>query len=128
MAIRRTKTLATITACALALLLPTLASAQKNLSGQEGDVRQKVMYTKSMSGGCAGIHKQYIAASGHSAFAATTIHYWVGPGHVCGISINAGSQKVAESRAMASCEGALKKYKGAGEQQIVGPCFIHMSK
>ena len=124
---QRTGTLAVILGWALVLLLPTLASAA-NLSGQEGDVRRKVMYMRDMTGGCSGLHKKYIAASGHSAFAATTIHYWVGPAHVCGASFNAGSQKAAEQKAMASCQAALKKYKGAGEQQIVGPCYVHMSK
>ena len=124
---QRTRTLTALLGCAFVLLPPTLASAA-NLSGQEGDVRRKVMYMNNVSGGCASIFKRYIAASGHSAFAATTIHYWVGPGHVCGISINAGSQKAAEQRAMASCQAALKKYKGAGEQKMVGPCYVHMSK
>lgn len=91
-------------------------------------MRRKVIYPLDMDGGCGKLHKQYIAASGHSAFAATTIHYDIGPGHVCGASLNAGSKKAAEAQAMARCTAGIKKFKSAGEQPIVGPCFIHMSK
>ncbi len=125
---QRTGTFAFIAACGLAILPLSFASARSGLSGQEGDVYRKVMYMNNVSGGCASLYRRYINASGHSAFAATTIHYGVGPGHVCGISVNAGSQKTAEKRAMASCEAARKKYKGAGEQKIVSSCLVHMSK
>lgn len=97
------------------------------LAGSEGNVRRKVLYTREMSGGCGKLYEQYVAASGHSAFASTPIDYFYGSS-VCAASVNAGSTKVAEERAMASCRSGAKKYKSAGETGVSGACEIFMSK
>lgn len=100
---------------------------RSGLAGSEGNVRRKVMFNASMTGGCGGMHKRYIAASGHSAFASTPINYFYGT-NICAVGLNAPSTKAAEDRALASCRAGLKKYKSAGEQGPKGPCLIFMSK
>ncbi|MCR5855571.1 hypothetical protein [Mesorhizobium sp. J428] len=71
--------------------------------------------------------QQYVAASGHSAFASTPIDYFYGSS-VCATALNAASAKAAEERAMASCRAGAKKYKSAGEIGVSGACQIFMSK
>jgi len=97
------------------------------LAGSEGNVRRRVLYTREMSGGCGKMYKQYVAASGHSAFASTPIDYFYGSS-VCAAAFNAPSAKAAEERAMASCRSGAKKYKSAGEIGVSGACEIFMSK
>lgn len=71
--------------------------------------------------------KAYVAAPGHSAYASTR---YAGPfarqheAIFCGIDRNAGSQRVAEQRAIANCNQAKKKYK----VRSIGPCEIVASK
>jgi len=99
------------------------------LAGSEGNVRRKVLYTSETGGGdgCSRLYRQYVAASGHSAFASTPVDYFYGSS-VCASSLNAPSTKAAEERAMASCRAGAKKYKSAGEIGVSGACEIFMSK
>ncbi len=102
-------------------------ATSSGLAGSEGNVRRRVLYTREMSGGCGKMYKQYVAASGHSAFASTPIDYFYGSS-VCATALNAPSAKAAEERAMASCRAGAKKYKSAGEIGVSGACEIFMSK
>lgn len=99
------------------------------LAGSEGHVRRKVLYAREIGGGdgCSRLYKQYVAASGHSAFASTPVDYFYGSS-VCASSLNAPSTKAAEERAMVSCRAGAKKYKSAGEIGVSGACEIFMSK
>ena len=63
-----------------------------------------------------GLHA-YVAAGGHSAYATTPYARIRSLYIICGSGLNAPSQKVAEDRAMKSCEAARSHYKvitGAG--------------
>lgn len=95
------------------------------LAGSEGDVRRKIMFPAGWEGGCQGVYKRYVAASGHSAFAATTIDYFYGGSFVCGAGINGPTQAEAERRALAQCDAGRKKYKGTRPS---GRCTIYASK
>lgn len=95
------------------------------LAGSEGDVKRKIMFTGFTQGGCKGLYKRYVAASGHSAYAATTVDYFAGGAYVCAAGLNAGSQAEAERRAMAECKRSREKYKTA---QPSGPCVVYASK
>lgn len=94
------------------------------LAGSEGDVKRKLMFLADWRGGCGAMYKRYVAASGHSAFAATTVDYFGGSGFVCGAGYNSGSQGRAEAVAMAQCNQARKRYK----VEQIGPCAIYASK
>lgn len=94
------------------------------LSGSEGTVKKKVMFLISEEGGCAGLYKRYVDASGHSAYAATANDYFSGDGYVCGAGYNAASQAAAEREAIASCNSGLKKFKG----YFIRKCEIYASK
>lgn len=48
------------------------------LAGSEGAVKRKLMFLADWQGGCGAMYKRYVAASGHSAFAATTVDYFGG--------------------------------------------------
>nr|WP_295469870.1 hypothetical protein [Mesorhizobium sp.] len=100
-------------------------SRSGGLAGSEGDVKRKIMFTGFTQGGCKGLYKRYVAASGHSAYAATTIDYFAGGAYVCAAGLNAGSQAEAERRAVAECKRSREKYKTA---QPSGPCVVYASK
>lgn len=99
-------------------------SRSNSLAGSEGDVKRKLMFLSDWQGGCGAIYKRYVAASGHSAFVATTVDYFSGSGFVCGAGYNAGSQGKAEAQAMAQCKEARKRYK----VEQIGPCVVYASK
>ncbi|MFH1795173.1 MAG: hypothetical protein ABIK36_16450 [Pseudomonadota bacterium] len=94
------------------------------LAGSEGDVKRKLMFLADWEGGCGAMYKRYVAASGHSAFAATTVDYFGGGGFVCGAGYNAGSQGKAEAVAMAQCKEARQRYK----VEQIGSCVVYASK
>ena len=99
--------------------------ARQGLSGSQGDIKRKIMFPADWEGGCKDVYKQYVAASGHSAFAATNVDYFYGGAFVCGLDTHAGSQQQAEQRALAQCKAGLKKYKAASGS---GACMIYSSK
>jgi hypothetical protein len=98
-----------------------------SLAGQVGEKRRGQVLPAFSKGSCGGAWKAYVAASGHSAYASTR---YSGPfarheqAIFCGIDRNASSKKVAEQRAIASCNAAKKKYK----LRSIGPCEIVASK
>ncbi|PDQ17296.1 hypothetical protein CN311_30795, partial [Mesorhizobium sanjuanii] len=77
--------------------------AASSLAGSKGDVRFPVTIPTGTTGGCGKAYAAYVAASGHSAFAATPIA-WSVEYFVCGVKLNASSQKAAEDLAMKSCQ------------------------
>ncbi len=95
------------------------------LAGSEGDVKRRIMFTGFTQGGCKGLYQRYVAASGHSAYSATTIDYFYGGAFICAAGLNAGSQAEAERRAVAECKRSREKYKTA---QPSGPCVVYASK
>lgn len=99
-------------------------SSSGGLAGSEGDVKRKLMFLADWQGGCGAMYKRYVAASGHSAFAATTVDYFSGSGFVCGAGYNAGSQGKAEAVAMAQCKEARQRYK----VEQIGSCVVYASK
>ncbi len=109
---------------AVALSAPAEA---KSLAGQVGEKRRGQVLPANTKGGCGPAWQAYVAASGHSAYASTRN---LGPyarhheAIYCGIDRNASSQKVAEQRAVASCDAAKKKYK----LRSIGPCEVVASK
>lgn len=100
-------------------------SSSGGLAGSEGDVKRRIMFTGFTQGGCKGLHKRYVAASGHSAYAATTVDYFYGGAYICAAGLNAPSQAEAERRAVAECKRNREKYKTA---QPSGPCVVYASK
>jgi len=108
------------------LLVATIAasgqSVAASLSGQEGEVRRKIMFSAMMTGGCGKMWQRYVAAAGHSAYAATPS---VGiEAFICGAAFNAGSKQAAERRALEQCRAGLKRYKTSA----VHLCEIAASK
>ncbi len=93
------------------------------LAGSEGDVRYPITIPTGTTGGCGKAYAAYVAASGHSAFAATPIvpatEYFI-----CGAKLNAPSQKAAEDLALKSCQASKSKYKVT----VAGACSIAASK
>ncbi|MBW8907552.1 MAG: hypothetical protein JF620_00720 [Mesorhizobium sp.] len=116
------KSTASILAGILILAMPTAGSTQ-SLAGSKGDVRYPVTIPWGTTGGCGKMYAAYIAASGHSAFAATPIvpqsEYFI-----CGAKLNAPSQKAAEDLALKSCQASKSKYKVT----VAGACSIAASK
>ncbi|RWD63732.1 MAG: hypothetical protein E5V89_13395 [Mesorhizobium sp.] len=99
------------------------AEAGGSLAGSKGDVRYPITIPTGTVGGCGKAYAAYIAAPGHSAFAATPIvpatEYFI-----CGGWINASSQKAAEEQALKSCQASKSKYKVT----VAGACSIAASK
>jgi hypothetical protein len=99
------------------------AQAGGSLAGSKGHVRYAVFFPLASTGGCSGGYKDYIAASGHSAYASTPSTPMT-EFTLCGISINAKSQQAAEDSALRGCQNGLKKYKF----ETSGACSIAASK
>ena len=93
-----------------------------SLTGSEGDVRSRP-YLGDSTGGCTKVWKQYVAASGHSAYA-TTPYSRMAEAIICGSSINAGSKAAAEARALDQCNAGLKHWK----MSAVRKCALSASK
>lgn len=112
-----------INAVLLVSLLATSGPAvAASLSGQEGDVRRKMMFTTMMTGGCGKMWQRYVAASGHSAYAVTPSAYV--ESFICGAAFNAGSKQAAERQALEQCRAGLKRYKS----EAIRLCEIAASK
>ena len=94
-----------------------------SLAGSKGDVRYPITIPIGTTGGCGKIYAAYVAAAGHSAFAATPIvpatEYFI-----CGVKLNAPSQKAAEELALKSCQASKSKYKVT----VAGACSLAASK
>ncbi|MDX8524635.1 hypothetical protein RFM68_08955 [Mesorhizobium sp. MSK_1335] len=99
------------------------AQAAESLAGSKGDVRYPMNIPWGAIGGCGKAYAAYIAAPGHSAFAATPIARTV-EFFICGAKLNAPSQQVAEDLAMKSCKATRSKYKVT----LAGDCAIAASK
>ena len=116
------KSTASILAGLLILVTPG-AEAAESLAGSKGVVHYPVTIPWGTTGGCGKMYAAYIAASGHSAFAATPIvpqsEYFI-----CGAKLNAPSQKAAEDLALKSCQVSKSKYKVT----VAGACSVAASK
>lgn len=105
-----------------AMIAASGPAAGASLSGREGDARRKIMFSAMMTGGCGTMWQRYVAAAGHSAYAATPS---VGiEAFICGAAFNAGSKQAAERRALEQCRAGLKRYKTSA----VRLCEIAASK
>ncbi|MET2827691.1 hypothetical protein [Mesorhizobium shangrilense] len=100
------------------------ASAAGSLAGQEGDRRFPPALTRDAKSPCNKAYKAYVAAGGHSAYATTPYSRVVSLYIICGSSLNAPSQKVAEGAAMKSCLATRAHYKVT----TGGTCEIAASK
>jgi hypothetical protein len=86
-------------------------SAAESLAGKIGDSRFVVNFPPGSTGGCQKAYRNYVAASGHSAYA-TTFYSRVDNLYViCGTKVNAPTQKAAEDSALRSCQAGIKKWK-----------------
>jgi len=107
----------------LLMMAATGAGMAGSLAGSKGNVRYPITIPIGTTGGCGKIYAAYVAAAGHSAFAATPIvpssEYFV-----CGMKFNAPSQKAAEELALKSCQASKTKYKVT----VAGACSIAASK
>ncbi|WP_192249231.1 hypothetical protein [Mesorhizobium silamurunense] len=116
------KSTALIFAGLLIFVAPGVEAAG-SLAGSKGDVRYPITIPTGTVGGCGKAYAAYVAAAGHSAFAATPIvpatEYFI-----CGAWLNAPSQRAAEERALKSCQASKGKYKVT----VAGACSIAASK
>ncbi|KRB32000.1 MULTISPECIES: hypothetical protein [Mesorhizobium] len=107
----------------LLIITTTAANPAGSLAGSRGDVRYPINIPVGTTGGCGKIYGAYLAAAGHSAFAATPIvpasEYFI-----CGVKLNAPSQKAAEELALKSCQASKSKYKVT----VAGACSLAASK
>lgn len=104
-------------------------NASRGLSGSEGQVKRKVMFTAFQEGGCKGLYQNYVRAAGHSAYAGTAVDYGGESSSVCSTGLNAGSQAAAEKRAMAECANAVRRFKAQNKSmRLIGDCMIYASK
>ena len=105
------------------ILIAPGAEAAGSLAGSEGHVRFPAYSAPGSTGGCSKDYRDYIAARGHSAYAMTPFS-WATEFTICGASLNASSQQVAEEKALKSCEAGRKKWKVS----TAGACGIAASK
>jgi hypothetical protein len=113
----------TLSLVAASLLLAGPALSAESLAGKVGTKRYAVQFPPGMQGPCQKLYKDYIAASGHSAYAQTPLSY-TAEAFFCGRAFNAPSQKEAEKRALADCNSVGTKYK----LKVAGGCEIYVSK
>ncbi|WP_027060631.1 hypothetical protein [Mesorhizobium loti] len=95
-----------------------------SLAGSEGDKRFPPALTRDAKSPCNKGYKAYVAAGGHSAYATTPYTRVMSLYIICGSSLNAPSQKVAEAAAMKSCVATRARYKVTNG----GACEIAASK
>lgn len=112
---------AVMLSAALAASLPLAASAE-SLAGKVGDQRYPAQFGQTR-GPCQQAYKDYVAASGHSAYAQTHVSYDA-EAFFCGRAYNAPTQKAAEEKALSDCNAVFKKYK----VKTAGNCTIYASK
>ena len=103
----------------------TGSASASSLAGHEGDVRRKPFFPMSdvTTGGCRSLWKEYVGASGHSAYA-STLDAWPVEAVICGGVINSSSKRSAESQALTQCNAGLKYYK----MKVMRKCQISASK
>ena len=101
----------------------TGAGMAGSLAGSKGDTRYPVYFPAGTKGDCGKGYNAYVAAGGHSAYASTPIARMT-EFFICGVHLNAKTQKAAEDLALRSCQGGLKKYKF----QTSGACSVAASK
>ncbi len=132
------KTLSIIAIAATILLTPALApvildasvfAAQKkknskkatSLSGKWGKVRHRLPRSQIE---CGKAVDEYIAASGHSAYASTPMWGFGATGFICSYALNRRTTAEAETLALRGCENGTKKWKHLTKNK----CTIHASK
>ena len=101
------------------------AGAAQSMAGKVGDKRFSPYLPGSAKDECTRAYKDYVAASGHSAYATTFYSRVVDLYIICGSGLNAPSQKAAEDRALRSCQAGLKRWK---VRTASGGCEIAASK
>jgi len=95
----------------------------ENLSGKVGDKRYPVRFPSGTTGNCPKTYKDYIAASGHSAYAQTPVDPMV-DGFFCGLYYDARTKEEAEEGALKLCRELQKRYKFT----VIKRCEIYASK
>jgi hypothetical protein len=107
-----------------AATVSSLAAAQAgSLAGSEGEVKRRHIFDNLEYGPCKNGYRQYVAASGHSAYASSPSGFG-NEAYVCSWRVNLATKAKAEAAAMADCQAGLRKYKG----DVFGPCGIVASK
>lgn len=101
---------------------PLLAHAG-SLAGSEGEVRRRHIFHNLETGPCKDGYKQYVAASGHSAYASSPSGFG-NEAYLCSWRLNLASKAKAEEAAMNDCKAGVKRHKG----QVFGPCEVIASK
>jgi len=108
--------------------LSSMSAAAGSLAGDVGDKRRGQVAPTQSKDQCGKAWDDYVAASGHSAYAQTPYFgQFVRNGYeayFCGAYRNAPSQQAAEKGALANCNAAKKKYKIG----TVGNCSVVASK
>ncbi len=99
----------------------TAQAQQASLAGKKGKVRRRL---PNGQGACPDAVREYVAASGHSAYASTPSNDWGAEGYICSVAVNRKSTKEAEALALRGCQNGTKKWKYA----YGGKCTIHASK
>jgi hypothetical protein len=95
----------------------------ESLAGKVGEKRYFAQFPTGVKGPCQKAYKDYVAASGHSAYAQTPFSWGV-EAFFCGRAYNAPSQEAAEKHALENCNSVFKLYK----VKTVGSCQIYASK
>lgn len=114
---------ASMLAALMIVAAPGIGNAE-SLAGSVGDKRFSPLLPSKATDPCTKAYRDYVAASGHSAYA-TTAFVRVRDGYVlCGAHYNARTQKAAEDLAMKSCQATRARYKVAA----AGYCQIAASK
>ncbi|WP_136656422.1 hypothetical protein [Nitratireductor sp. XY-223] len=99
----------------------------ESLAGWKGNVRRSLPLSLTVAkGDCPGALREYIAASGHSAYASTdlTAAAYEGKNFICGVALNRKSVEEAEALALRGCQNGARRWTHA----YSGKCEIHASK
>ncbi|MBT1156423.1 hypothetical protein J1C56_12560 [Aminobacter anthyllidis] len=115
--------LASVLAGLLVAAVPVAAVAKDkgSLAGQAGKKRYPLQFQQT-EGPCQKAYKEYVAASGHSAYAQT--HLGAVEAFYCGVSLNGPTAQATEKQALERCNSVGKKYK----LKTTGKCAIYASK
>ena len=100
-----------------------------SLAGSEGTVKRKILFHSTTEGECQPQYRKYVAASGHSAYAATALDHFYGGFFACAAFLNAPSKAEAERRAVELCKSVITQTKAHNKSAaFLGPCLVHASK
>ncbi|MEX3009965.1 hypothetical protein [Hoeflea sp. TYP-13] len=121
-----------IFSCSLVVLLAACTTsspppAGDSLAGWKGNVKRALPVSRAVSyGGCNKAVSDYVAASGHSAYASTdlTAAAYNEKIVICGAALNARTVEQAEAAALKQCQNGTRKWSSA----YSGKCEIHASK